>query len=59
MATIKYSGNKGDKYFDIVRSAGSAVTRDVELTYNDTVKTKELLLMIRKLEDRITKDGSI
>lgn len=59
MATIKIGGNRDERYYDFAKGAGSAVTDEVEMTYTDTLKTKDLVIILEKMIDLIKRDGTI
>ena len=59
MATVKYGVTRADKYFDVTQEAGSAVTKEVELTCEDTLTKEEILLALEKLEEWITRESAI
>ncbi len=59
MATVKYGVTRANQYFDVTQEAGSAVTKEVELTCEDTLTKEEILLAIEKLEHWITRQAAI
>jgi|DEB0MinimDraft_10_1074344.scaffolds.fasta_scaffold30265_2 hypothetical protein len=58
MATVKYGISRGEAYFDVTQAAGSAVTDEAELTVEDSLTKEEIVLLIRKLEEWITREDS-
>jgi len=49
MATIKYAINSGEKHFEVTVGAGSAVTKQAELTVEDVLTKQERVLAIQAL----------
>jgi len=58
MATVKYAMNNGDKHFEVTQSAGSAVTKEIELTVEDSVTKGELDVAIRQLVEHMNRQDA-
>ena len=59
MATVKYGITRADKYFDVTQAAGSAVTKEIELTVEDNLTKEEILLSLKELQEWITRQPRI
>lgn len=55
MATVKYGVNRADSYFNITQAAGSAVTKEMELTVNDNLTKEEIVIGLEKMREWVSR----
>ena len=55
MATVKYSLGKGERQYNVTKAAGSAVTKDIELTVEDAVTKQEIIVGLQSIIEYIVK----
>jgi hypothetical protein len=55
MATVKYSLDKEDKHYEIVQAAGSAVTKQIELTVEDVLTKQEIVVGLQQIIENIVR----
>lgn len=53
MATVKYSLDKEDRHYEVVAAAGSAVTKQIELTVEDSLTKQELVIGLQQIIEYI------
>ena len=59
MATVKYSLDNGDKHYQITQAAGSAVTKAMELTVEDSLEKQEIVLGLQALLEHVVRSAEI
>jgi hypothetical protein len=59
MATVKLGITRANSYFDVTQAAGSAVTKEMEFTCEDTLTKEEILIGLGKLQDWVARQAAI
>lgn len=59
MATVKYSLDNGDKHYQVTQAAGSAVTKKIELTVEDSLEKQDIVLGLQAILEHVIRSSEI